>query len=168
MLPDRISSTFQTASQGLAVQRERLAVASRNIANAQTTAPVGSSNVYRPQSVVTKGPNQQNFVQVLGETMGSFQKTDVRHLDPYRGPLGSMDSQKKVGLGPQFAIEEKESFRFEFDPEHPDADENGMVRYPDIDLVREMAEMVSANRLYEANLSSIEAEKEIIKRSMEI
>ena len=168
MLPDRISSTFQTASQGLAVQRERLAVASRNIANAQTTAPVGSSNVYRPQSVVTKGPNQQNFVQVLGETMGSFQKTDVRHLDPYRGPLGSMDSQKKVGLGPQFAIEERESFRFEFDPEHPDADENGMVRYPDIDLVREMAEMVSANRLYEANLSSIEAEKEIIKRSMEI
>jgi len=168
MLPDRISSTFQTASQGLAVQRERLAVASRNIANAQTTAPVGSSSVYRPQSVVTKGPNQQNFVQVLGETMGSFQKTDVRHLDPYRGPLGSMDSQKKVGLGPQFAIEEKESFRFEFDPEHPDADENGMVRYPDIDLVREMAEMVSANRLYEANLSSIEAEKEIIKRSMEI
>jgi len=168
MLPDRISSTFQTASQGLAVQRERLAVASRNIANAQTTAPVGSSNVYRPQSVVTKGPNQQNFVQVLGETMGSFQKTDVRHLDPYRGPLASMDSQKKVGLGPQFAIEERESFRFEFDPEHPDADENGMVRYPDIDLVREMAEMVSANRLYEANLSSIEAEKEIIKRSMEI
>lgn len=168
MLPDRISSTFQTASQGLAVQRERLAVASRNIANAQTTAPVGSSNVYRPQSVVTKGPNQQNFVQVLGETMGSFQKTDVRHLDPYRGPLGSIDSQKKGGLGPQFDIEEKESFRFEFDPDHPDADENGMVRYPDIDLVREMAEMVSANRLYEANLSSIEAEKEIIKRSMEI
>ena len=168
MLPDRISSTFQTASQGLAVQRERLAVASRNIANAQTTAPVGSSNVYRPQSVVTKGPTQQNFVQVLGETMGSFQKTDARHLDPYRGPLGSIDSQKKVGLGPQFTIEEKESFRFEFDPDHPDADENGMVRYPDIDLVREMAQMVSANRLYEANLSSIEAEKEIIKRSMEI
>ena len=168
MLPDRISSTFQTASQGLAVQRERLAVASRNIANAQTTAPVGSSNVYRPQSVVTKGPTQQNFVQVLGETMGSFKKTDTQHLDPYRGPLGSIDSQKKGGLGPQFDIEEKESFRFEFDPDHPDADENGMVRYPDIDLVREMAEMVSANRLYEANLSSIEAEKEIIKRSMEI
>lgn len=100
--------------------------------------------------------------------MGSFKKTDTQHLDPYRGPLGSIDSQKKGGLGPQFDIEEKESFRFEFDPDHPDADENGMVRYPDIDLVREMAEMVSANRLYEANLSSIEAEKEIIKRSMEI
>lgn len=168
MLPDRISSTFQTASQGLAVQRERLAVASRNIANAQTTAPQGSNNVYRPQTVRTQGPTQQNFVQVLGETMGSFQKTDARHMDPYRGPLNNMNSEKTGGLGPQFAVEEKESFRFEFDPDHPDADENGMVRYPDIDLVREMAEMVSANRLYEANLSSIEAEKEIIKRSMEI
>ena len=43
-----------------------------------------------------------------------------------------------------------------------------MVQYPDIDMVREMTEMVSANRLYEANLSSIEAEKEIIKRALEI
>ncbi|MFP8488666.1 flagellar basal body rod protein FlgC [Gracilimonas sp. Q87] len=168
MLPDRISSTFQTASQGLAVQRERLAVASRNIANAQTTAPQGSNNVYRPQSVRTQGPVQQNFTQVLGETLGVVKKTNSRHIEPYQGPLNNFNGQKMQGLGPQFNVEEKESFRFEFDPDHPDADENGMVRYPDIDLIREMATMVSANRLYEANLSSIEAEKEIIKRSMEI
>jgi len=56
----------------------------------------------------------------------------------------------------------------EYDPEHPDANEQGMVKYPDVDLVEEMTRMVSANRLYEANLSVIEAEKEIIKRSFEI
>ncbi|MEX0722427.1 MAG: flagellar basal body rod C-terminal domain-containing protein [Gracilimonas sp.] len=170
MLPDRISSTFQTASQGLAVQRERLAVASRNIANAQTTAPKGSDNIYRPQTVRTEAPTQQNFVKVLGETLGAVKRTDARHLEPFRGPLNDINGNgdKLQGLGPQFAVEETESFRYEFDPNHPDADENGMVRYPDIDLVREMATMVSANRLYEANLSSIEAEKEIIKRSMEI
>lgn len=165
MLPDRISSTFQTAAQGLAAQRERLAVASRNIANAQTSAPKGSDNVYRPQTVQTKGPTQDNFMKVLGDTLGAAQSGQ---FNAGQGPLAPKSPDKAGGLGPEFNVVERESFRYEFDPDHPDADENGMVRYPDVDLVREMAEMVSANRLYEANLSSIEAEKEIIKRSMEI
>ena len=76
--------------------------------------------------------------------------------------------QKKGGLGPVFEVVEQEKFRYEYDPNHPDADENGMVKYPDIDMVKEMAVMVSANRLYEANLSSIEAEKELLKKSLEI
>ncbi len=78
------------------------------------------------------------------------------------------NGEKATGLGPDFQVTEQNKFRYEYDPNHPDADENGMVKYPDIDMVREMTEMVSANRLYEANLSSIEAEKEIIKRSLEI
>ncbi|SMO81928.1 flagellar basal body rod protein FlgC [Gracilimonas mengyeensis] len=170
MLPDRIASTFQTASQGLDLQRERIAVASRNIANAQTSAPVGSDKVYRPQTVVTRGPGQQKFIDVLGDSMSSVQRTNARHMDPFKGPLGSIGDNEvpAKGLGPQFTVQETESFRYEFDPDHPDADENGMVRYPDVDMVREMAELVSANRLYEANLSSIQAEKEIIKRSFEI
>lgn len=168
MLPDRISSVFQTAAQGLSVQREKLAVASRNIANAQTSAPKGADNVYRPQRVQTKAPTQKNFLKVLGDTLGTMKKSNSSHLSPYSGPLEMNSNVKAQGLGPQFQVSEAESFRYEFDPDHPDADENGMVRYPDVDLVREMAEMVSANRLYEANLSSIEAEKEMIKRSMEI
>ena len=76
--------------------------------------------------------------------------------------------RKRGGLGPAFEVVEQEKFRYEYDPNHPDANENGMVRYPDIDMVKEMAVMVSANRLYEANLSSIEAEKEILKKSLEI
>lgn len=166
MLPDRISSTFQTAAQGLTVQRERLAAASKNIANAHTSAPKGSDNIYRPQTVKTKEPGQQKFLQVLGESLSSLTKTSSKHLSPHQGLQNS--GNRQTGLGPEFEIHEKESFRYEYDPNHPDADENGMVRYPDVDLVREMAEMVSANRLYEANLSSIEAEKEIIKRSLEI
>jgi len=71
-------------------------------------------------------------------------------------------------LGPGLEVVEQDKFRYEYDPNHPDADENGMVRYPDVDLIREMTQMVSANRLYEANLSSIEAEKQIIKRAFEI
>lgn len=165
MLPDRLSSTFQTAAQGLAVQRERLAVASRNIANAQTSAPKGSDGVYRPQRLQTKGPNQQNFLNALSDSVSTLNTTNPRHIEH---PNEEDGGSKRGGLGPSYKVSEEESFRYEFDPSHPDADENGMVQYPDVDMVREMTEMVSSNRLYEANLSSIEAEKEMIKRALEI
>lgn len=162
MLPDRLSSTFQTAAQGLALQRERIEVASRNIANARTSTPKGSGEGYRLQRVQTLAPKQREFLNVLNETMGGLKRTDPKHMG--LGP----DVSKQGSLGPDFHVSKSNSFRYEYDPNHPDADENGMVQYPDVDMVREMAEMVSANRLYEANLSSIQAEKEIIKRALEI
>jgi flagellar basal-body rod protein FlgC len=168
MLPDRLSSTFQTAAQGLALQRERIAVASQNIANAQTSAPKGSDAVYRPKRVQTLGPEQEQFLNVLSNSVSSLNVTNPQHMGADFGGQGSGSGSKNIGLGPTFSVTEQESFRYEYDPNHPDADENGMVQYPDIDMVREMTEMVSANRLYEANLSSIEAEKEIIKRALEI
>ncbi len=159
MLPDRIFSTFQTASQGLAVQREKITVASRNIANANTSASEGSDKAYRPQTVRSTGPELSDFKKVLLESVSSanLQRPSAE---------GSLEEER--GLGPEFEVVENEKFRFEYDPNHPDADENGMVRYPDIDLIREMTQLISANRLYEANLSSIEAEKEIIRRSLDI
>jgi flagellar basal-body rod protein FlgC len=164
MIPDRLSSTFKTAAQGLALQRERIDVASRNIANSQTTAPKGSGRAYRPQHVKTIAPEQENFLNVFANSVSGLKQTSSKHIS---SNMGSVEP-KNGGLGPQFYVEEQERFRYEYDPTHPDADENGMVQYPDIDMVKEMTELVSANRLYEANLSSIEAEKEIIKRSMEI
>lgn len=160
MLPDRIFSTFQTAAQGLAVQREKISVASRNIANAGTSSPQGSPDVYRPKSVQTTAPARDNFRQLLLESVGNSNRNSPNQFN---------NTQNKMnGLGPEFRVTEEDNFRMEYDPNHPDADENGMVRYPDIDMIREMVRMMSATRLYEANLSAIEAEKEIIKRSLEI
>lgn len=167
MLPDRVFSTFQTASQGMAVQREKIAAASRNIANANTSAPVGSNNVYRPQSVKTLAPGTESFKKVLTDSMSTLKRTDPKHLEGRAAPVRLQDGSRQ-GMGPSFEVAESNSFRYEYDPNHPDANKEGMVRYPDIDMVKEMTELVSANRLYEANLSSIEAEKEIIKRSMQI
>jgi len=167
MLPDRVFSTFQTAGRGLAVQREKIATASRNIANAGVSAPKGSDQMYRPQTVQTKAVSQENFKSLLVNSMSSMKSSNPKHFSgPSQGQM--MNAAGGGGLGPQFEVTHEEKFRFEYDPNHPDADENGMVRYPDVDLVREMTQLVSANRLYEANLSAVEAEKEIIKRSLEI
>lgn len=167
MLPDRIFSTFQTASQGMAVQREKIAAASRNIANANTSSPVGSKNVYRPQSVKTLAPNSESFKKVLTDSLSTLKQTHPKHLEGRAAPV-SLQEGSQQGMGPSFEIAESNRFRYEYDPNHPDANKEGMVRYPDINMVKEMTELVSANRLYEANLSSIAAEKEIIKRSMQI
>jgi flagellar basal-body rod protein FlgC len=164
MLPDRLSATFQTASSALALQRERIAVASRNIANARTSSPKGSKNVYRPQEVITIAPDTQKFFDVLEGSVEGLKRTNLQHISSVDGLVG----QKKGNLAPDYQVIEREQWRYEYDPNHPDADKNGMVRYPDIDMVKEMAEMVSANRLYEANLSTIEAEKELLKKSLEI
>lgn len=166
MLPDRLFSTFKTASQGLAVQREKISVASRNIANANTSAPEGSRNIYRPQSVHASAVPGNKFHDVMAESITSLRRTHPDHLE--KTTSGSKHVASPTGMGPQFEIAEADRFRYEYDPNHPDADENGMVQYPDVDLIREMTQMVSANRLYEANLSVVQAEKEIIKRSFDI
>jgi len=165
MIPDRLSSAFQTAAKGLAVQRERINVASRNIANVNTSSVEGSKQGYRPQSVQSGAPQPTSFQRVLTQSMGGLSKTREQHLSPRMPVNNNFDRQS---LGPNYTIAEKDSFRYEYEPNHPDANEEGMVRYPDIDMVEEMTNIVSANRMYEANLSSIEAEKEIMKRSLQI
>ena len=165
MIPDRLSSAFQTAAKGLAVQRERINVSSRNIANVNTSSAKGSSDGYRPQVVRSSAPQPQSFKRVLSKSMGSLNKTREDHMSP-QVPL--QNGATEQSMGPEMSIAEKDSFRYEYEPNHPDANEEGMVRYPDVDMVKEMTNIVSANRMYEANLSSIEAEKEIMKRSMDI
>ncbi len=167
MIPDRLSSAFQTAAKGLAVQRERINVASRNIANVNTSSVEGSDKGYRPQSVQSTAPQPKSFKQALSKSMGSLNRTREQHMSPQK-PAGDNATTAGQSLGPEYEIAEKDNYRYEYEPNHPDANEEGMVRYPDIDMVEEMTNIVSANRLYEANLSSIEAEKEIMKRSLQI
>ncbi|MEX2601693.1 MAG: flagellar basal body rod C-terminal domain-containing protein [Balneolaceae bacterium] len=161
-------STFQTAAKGLAVQREKIAVSSRNIANANTSVPRDGGKSYKTQSVQVTAVDPNNFRNLLQDSMTTLNRTHPRHLEPSESRGGVVENSGSKGYGPQVSIAESENVRLEYDPNHPDADEDGMVHYPDVDLVQEMTRMVTANRLYEANLSTIEAEKEIIKRSLEI
>ena len=148
------NSLFQTAASGLEVQKKRLEAAAQNIANSRVSSTPGSIG-YKIKSVSSKGPDDTDFLNVFQNQL--------------EGPESIIDgSDSANSLGPTSEIVETAKYRYEYDPSHPDADENGMVQYPDVDLVREMASMVSANRLYEANLSVIEAAKQIMKRSMEI
>lgn len=162
---DRFFSVFKTAGRGLAAQREQISVASENIANANTTKGLNGNGPYRPKTLVASTGTEGQFFKALEDSLLQMNRSNSTHRSE---PLTRNPETRNADLGPRTQIEQRERYRFEYDPDHPDADANGMVRYPDVDLIEEMTRMVNANRLYEANLSVIEAEKTNIKHAFEI
>ena len=104
------------------------------------------------------------FGAALRRTDLPLRHTDARHLDG----ITRLTRGAQTELGPSSEVVGELRERLEFDPSHPDADADGYVHYPDVNVVDEMARMISANRVYEANLTSVKAAKEMIKRSLEI
>lgn len=165
MLENRHFSVFRTAARGLEAQRIAMATASENIANAQTTR-TEAGTPYAIKRAVHTGANERYsaFANILNEMRSDIATSDPRHLD------GSTlkNDLPDIELGPTTEVQAEVRTRLEFDPSHPHADENGYVTYPDINVVDEMARMISANRVYEANLAAVQGAKEMIKRTLEI
>lgn len=165
MLENRHFSVFRTAARGLEAQRIAMATATENIANAQTTR-TADGTPYALKRAVQTAANEpySDFGNLLNEMRTDIARSDPRHLDGSSFKADHPD----VELGPTTEVQAEIRTRMEFDPSHPHADENGFVTYPDINVVDEMARMISANRVYEANLSAVQSAKEMIKRTLEI
>ena len=140
------SKGLRISSSGLTAQRMRMNTISSNIANINTTStPEGGP--YRRKDVVFESmPETRNFGEILksepDRNLERVQVTDV-HVD--RGaPL------------------------LKYEPNHPDANENGYVAYPNINLMEEMANMIQATRSYEANVSAMQATKDMTAAALEI
>lgn len=161
---DRLFSVFKTAARGLAIQRDNIAIASENIANANTTS-TAQGGPYKIKTQVLTQVSPDDFQSVLN---GSSLQLRTTNANQYSAPDILVDNQTPKDLAPQSKIVEQSKFRYEYDPDNPDADENGMVKYPAVNMLKEMTRMVRANRLYEANISVVEAEKEIVKQSLQI
>lgn len=166
-LPGYISSVFRTAARGMEAQRRALGAASENLANANTS----------------RGPNEgpppaiKRAVQAVDEEgydrfANLLEKSRMDGLRSSEGIHKKGSSLRRrienADLGPVTEIEEIQQERLVHDPTHPHADENGYVHYPDVNVVEEMTRMISANRLYEANLSSVEAAKQMFKHTLQI
>ena len=161
----RFFSVFRSSARGLEAQRVAMGVASDNIANATTTR-TADGEAYRVRRAVHRaadGPGGRPFRSLLQSTE-PLQRSDARHI----GGLSARRLGGSADAGPQTAVEEMDWERLEYDPSHPDADADGYVHYPDVNVVTEMAGMISANRIYEANLSTLTAAKEMLKRTLEI
>jgi flagellar basal-body rod protein FlgC len=144
--------SFNIASTGLTAQRLRMDLISNNIANATTTrTPEGGP--YRRKRAIFAPINERPF---------------------YKSPLVPKRIDHGIGKGVRvIKIEDDQSlFRLVYDPSHPDAIKNGpkkgYVEMPNVNIVMEMTDLISASRSYEANIMMINNAKSMFTRALEI
>lgn len=138
---------LQSSFSGLHAQRIRLNVIASNLANASTTQTPGGGP-YKPQHVIFAAqPNLSPFERLLGSQSSTSGVSEVRVVDVIQNPEG---------------------VRLEHDPSHPDANESGYVAYPDINVVQEMVDLLATTRAYEANITAINAAKDMAVRALQI
>ena len=138
---------FEISSSGLAAQRVRMKVIASNIANVNTTRTPGGGAYRRKDVVFAALPSNKSFLQ---ELISQEKDDGTRHV-------------KVVGVA-----EDGRAPKLKFDPSHPDANEEGYVELPNIDVVEEMTNMMVTKRSYEANIAAINATKNLISKSLEI
>ncbi len=137
---------IDTSASGLTAERLRMDVISNNIANVNTTR-TESGDPFRRKLVI-------------------FQSRNPRGSLPFMDRLQPQLPGKGVRV--QAIMEDMAPFKMEYDPNHPDADSEGYVRRPNINIVHEMVDMITATRAYEANVTSINSAKDMINAALNI
>ncbi len=135
-------TSMEVSASGLSVQRTRMNAASSNLANASTTRSAGGGP-YKRKDVVVQS-------QVVPGTEGTYAGEGIR--------AASVDRIQEDKSPPQLRYE----------PGHPDADEKGYVKYPNVNIVEEMVDMITASRAYEAGISAINTAVALAERAIGI
>jgi flagellar basal-body rod protein FlgC len=158
-------TVFHTVARGLEAQRLAISASTENIANATTTRKADGTR-YALKRPLHEVPDDRyrRFDNLLNKMQSEMSMANTQHFNG----TSLRRRLNEVEMGPLTTIEDDPSYRTEFDPSHPHADENGYVTYPDVNVVEEMARLISANRIYDANLSAFQTSKEMIKRTLEI
>ena len=138
--------SMMISSSGLASQRLRMNVLSTNLANAQTTRTPEGGPYKRQDVVFSAKPTGTPFEDFLDDTLLT-QLRKVRVVDIHQ------DSKEP---------------RQVFDPSHIDADENGYVKMPNVQVMSEMVNMITATRAYEANATALNEAKSMAVKALEI
>jgi len=139
-----IEKSFAISASGLDAQKRRLEVISSNLANAESTRTVEG------------GPYRRRDVLFASTPVMAAIEEPTRFFEIYQGVKVS-----KIVL-------DKQPFKSVFDPQHPDANADGYVEYPNINTITEMVNMISALRSYDANVTALDASKSMALKALEI
>ena len=162
----QIFDALDISSSGLSAQRRKLTAIASNLANVDTTRTDEGGPYKRRRVVMLEAPKMTKFSTMLDQAENRLRVTDLRHLpegEPRPGEffVGS-------GVLSQEVREEAVKPRMVYDPNHPDAREDGMVLYPDVNTITEMVDMIAASRAYEANITVMNAAKDMANRALDI
>lgn len=140
-----ILTAMKISGSALKAERARINISAMNLANANTTRTI-EGGPYKAKSVVFKAkPVEGSFGDALNSVSSRLREVEVTEV-----------------------VEDKAPFKEVYDPSHPDADENGMVRMPNVNTVEQMVDMMSARRNYEANVAALDAVKSMALRALDI
>lgn len=141
-----LDNAFRISASGLRASRTWLNVISANLANANTTR-TASGRPYERRTVIYESvPSSESFGEVYEGTLSEdLQKVRVSAIVP-----------------------DGRDFKEVYDPSHPDADADGIVKMPNINSVEEMVNLVMASRAYEANLAAMATSKQLALKALEI
>src|SRR5699024_8277092 len=129
--------SINISSSALTAQKTRLDIISNNIANANTTRGTGGMP-YRRQTAIFEEDKKNSFGSYLTRFSGQFNGEGVKINE---------------------IVEDESPYKLKYDPGHPDADENGYVMMPNVEIVVEMVDMIDAQRAYEANITAMNTTK---------
>lgn len=140
-------NSINVSATGLTAERLRMDLISENIANANVTR-TASGTPYRRKVAVFRAQEANSFQQLLEVAKGA----------------------KGLGNGVEVAgiVEDQSPFKKEYNPNHPDADEEGYVSLPNVEVVNEMINLISASRAYEANITAVNTTKAMAMKALEI
>ena len=139
---------FDINASGLTAERYRMDIISQNIANANTTRTEDGTPYRRKVVTFAEKDSQTPFSRVLNEARDNYSGKGVR--------VSSVEEDRWTEM------------KMVYDPAHPDADENGYVLYPNVNIVTEMANMIDASRAYEANATAFGASKAMALKGLEM
>ena len=140
-------SGFRIGGSGMAAQRARMNSISSNIANINTTRTPEGGPYRRKDVVFTAMPDAKSFGDILSvnDPKADFNRVQVTDV-----------------------VYDKKAPILKYDPTHPDANEDGYVAFPNVNLMEEMTNMIQASRSYEANVQAIQATKDMALSALEI
>lgn len=160
-----IYRSIDIASSGLTVQRMKMDAVSSNIANISVTRVDGGGPYLRRQVSVSSDP-KQTFGRTLKRAVLRMQGDEPGHILQTR-TAGRRNEAVPLVKGSEVEMPNMKK-NVVYDPTHPDADKDGYVTYPDINIVEEMVELMTASRAFDANVTVVNAAKSMITKSLEI
>ncbi|MBE6065261.1 flagellar basal body rod protein FlgC [Clostridium cochlearium] len=140
----KIFNNMRISASGLSAERLRIDTIASNIVNSRSTRGKNGQPYRRKVAIF-----QENLTKEINKQTGKIEET--------------LNGVKAIGIE-----EDQSEFRRVYEPSHPDADENGYVLMPNVNILNEMADMIAATRSYEANVDAINSSKSMFMKALEI
>lgn len=149
-------SSMNITGSGLTAQQLRLDVIAENVANINTTRVEGGDGPYQRKMVVMEAENgRDSFRSILARAAGNV-------------PAAAGELSENGGVQVTQIVADTSPFKLQYDPSHPDANAQGYVEMPNVDLVKEITDAMAATQAFSANVTAFNTLKTVATRALDI